>query len=502
MFDEKYQKQYLKNLAIESQLLNSMTSYSEGVFQKKQQELYHIDDNYIPSTENPLNIQPDAIVQDELLNIESEKQALQLNLFKITNSTVINDDIIAKLSDLEIQYLNVFFEDFKTKLKEKKIKLKTTTQLVDFIKKYLEKNSNAISKGDLIGTNETGEINVKEEKFNVPTPKKEEELQSASVFIPTPLKPKNKLNKSIKQEDSDWSNPLLPDKANEQELNTETVFIPTPNKPNTNSPYDADKESQLTNPAQLYYLRNEATTTYLRTFLRGYFLYVLNYKTNDSEYQEKVLEIKDKNLNNVQLAEDSFKTYKIDNAPKQTLIYIVNDLNKYLTGKKTNAEKGGLGLKKKQRRHQGNGIDSKDFEKGKIYCDIAKLNELILSIKYRNTGNKKTNDIPINENIKSIILDICLKKFDNAKYNKLSKEEQKVIIYFIEEMKIDNVKIDNNPINGIYTEYKILMGEIESGNDSSLIKKRLKTILFELHKYKKINSAQLRNIMFTIDNSN
>ena len=495
MFDEKYQKQYLKNLAIESQLLNSMTSYSQGVFQKKQQELYHIDDNYIPSTENPLNIQPDTIVQDELLNIESEKQALQLNLFKITNSTVINDDIIAKLSDLEIQYLNVFFEDFKTKLKEKKIKLKTTTQLVDFIKKYLDKNSNAISKGDI----STEGIKVKEEQFNVPTPKQEEmivkeeisslpiELQKntiETVTAPTPKK-QNVLGDEL------GNTPLVPIKTNKSPIKT---------KPDALNELE-NKEFQFLDPSTITFYRTLSSGTQIKLFIKA-FVESLDTYSVDEEYKQHVQEIIDGNLNNVKTETGGTRNYTMKGANKAVSLKMLNDLYDYILERSLYAVKGGLGLKKKQRRHQGNGIDSKDFEKGKIYCDIAKLNELILSIKYRNTGNKKTNDIPINENIKSIILDICLKKFDNAKYNKLSKEEQKVIIYFIEEMKIDNVKIDNNPINAIYTEYKILMGEIESGNDSSLIKKRLKTILFELHKYKKINSAQLRNVMFNIDNSN
>lgn len=485
MFDEKYQKQYLKNLAIESQLLNSMTSYSEGVFQKKQQELYHIDDNYIPSTENPLNIQPDTIVQDELLNIESEKQALQLNLFKITNSTVINDDIIAKLSDLEIQYLNVFFEDFKTKLKEKKIKLKTTTQLVDFIKKYLDKNSNEISKGDI----------SKKEVFNVPTPK-EEEMVVKEEILSLPIELQNNTIETTsaltpKKQNADLSGkPLVPIKPNKSPIKT---------KPDALNELE-NKEFQFLDPSTITTYRGSSGSQ-IKLFIKA-FIESLDTYSGDKKYKQDVQEILDKNLKNVESALGEIRDYTLSGATKAVTLKILNDLHAYILERSLYAVKGGLGLKKKQRRHQGNGIDSKDFEKGKIYCDIAKLNELILSIKYRNTGNKKTNDIPINENIKSIILDICLKKFDNAKYNKLSKEEQKVIIYFIEEMKIDNVKIDNNPINGIYTEYKILMGEIESGNDSSLIKKRLKTILFELHKYKKINSAQLRNIMFTIDNSN
>ena len=57
----------------------------------------------------------------------------------------------------------------------------------------------------------------------------------------------------------------------------------------------------------------------------------------------------------------------------------------------------------------------------------------------------------------------------------------------------------DDPIEDLYTKFNILRGEINASNDNPAIKASLKETAFELHKYKKINSSQLRNLIFELD---
>ena len=197
----------------------------------------------------------------------------------------------------------------------------------------------------------------------------------------------------------------------------------------------------------------------------------------------------------------SRKTNTEKNMTKSQIIAVFTELRNIIDNARSmNPPVVGFGFKKPQRRKVGSGTTSTDFEKGKIYLDMTKLNSNTLSIKYRKTGNKAMDDFPISDKVKSCIVDICTGKFDKQKFNKLALEEKKAIVFFNDKFGLEEIS-ENNPVISLNEEYKVLIGELEAGNNSSLIKKRLKQILFELVKYKKISSSKMRNICFQLDNS-
>ena len=147
----------------------------------------------------------------------------------------------------------------------------------------------------------------------------------------------------------------------------------------------------------------------------------------------------------------------------------------------------------------GRGI-SGDFEKGHLFVELSKLNNNVLCVKYIKTKNKKL-EVAVSDATKLVILEMLTNKFNIDHYNKLTNKEKKVISVFNTLFKcVDISEMIGDPIEDLYTQFNILKGEIEAGNDNPLIKSSLKETLFELHKYKKINSSQLRNIVYEISN--
>lgn len=194
---------------------------------------------------------------------------------------------------------------------------------------------------------------------------------------------------------------------------------------------------------------------------------------------------------------------------KQHLINLVNHLD---TDYKPRFMGNGLKNKKPKRRglkFVGYGkvipkIEDVDkvnhFVKGHLYIDMNKMNDNILAIKYVKTGNKK-NEVQITDNTKAVLIQLINNKFNASSYEKLNENEKKIISFVNHIFKLVSKDIlSNEPIEELYNKYQILKGQIEAGNNNPLILKNLKQILFELHKFKKINSAQLRNIIFELSN--
>ena len=132
-----------------------------------------------------------------------------------------------------------------------------------------------------------------------------------------------------------------------------------------------------------------------------------------------------------------------------------------------------------------------------MYVDVGKLNENILCVKYT-ANNKKKVELAITEPVKIVIIQMMLEQFNYSSFDKLTEAEKKIICYFNTIFHLINEKCMPNPIDELYTKFNILRGEINASNDNPLIKQNLKQIAFELHKYKKLNSAQLRNLFFEL----
>jgi hypothetical protein len=144
---------------------------------------------------------------------------------------------------------------------------------------------------------------------------------------------------------------------------------------------------------------------------------------------------------------------------------------------------------------------SESMNFGHLYIDLGKLNNNILAVKYAKNGNKKL-ELAVSDATKMVILQMLLNKFTFSTYDKLT-DKEKIVVSFLNNMLtlVPHEELMPNPIDDLYQKYNILRGEIQSGNDNPIIKTDLKSVAFQLHKYKKINSSQLRNLVFELDST-
>ena len=162
--------------------------------------------------------------------------------------------------------------------------------------------------------------------------------------------------------------------------------------------------------------------------------------------------------------------------------------------------------------HSGNGFKSTKYGRGlagkkasdrmefdHLYVDLGKLNDNVLSIKYTKNGNKKL-ELAVSDATKMVILQMLLNKFTFSTYDKLT-DKEKTVVSFLNNMLtlVPHEQLIPNPIDSLYEKYNILRGEISAGNDNGKLKIDLKAVAFQLHKYKKINSSQLRNLVFELE---
>ena len=145
----------------------------------------------------------------------------------------------------------------------------------------------------------------------------------------------------------------------------------------------------------------------------------------------------------------------------------------------------------------GNGVEH--FVHKHLYINMNKLNSNIMSIKYIKNGNIKI-EVSISDNVKLVIVQLITKKFNINVYNKLDEKEKKIISYFNDMFKIVNAKevFLNDPIENLYEKYQILIGSINASNNNPVLITNLKDIAFELHKYKKISTSELRNVLYDL----
>lgn len=151
----------------------------------------------------------------------------------------------------------------------------------------------------------------------------------------------------------------------------------------------------------------------------------------------------------------------------------------------------------KPKGNQGKKPLYENYVKGHLYLDVTKLNQNVLCIKYTKTANKKT-EIAITDNTKLCILQMLTNQFNFSVYERLTDAERKIVGYLNSILHLVDEKLLPNPIDELYTHFNILRGEIEASNDNPIIKSNLKVLAFELHKFGKINSAQLRNVIFEL----
>ena len=157
----------------------------------------------------------------------------------------------------------------------------------------------------------------------------------------------------------------------------------------------------------------------------------------------------------------------------------------------------GHGLNNKLK--HGRGLDDKPKKVDKYKVDTKLLNKNILCIKYNSTGNIKMKPIDINDDIKAVVMDIMTDKFNDRLYQKLAKEEQKIIQHFVQEIGLsEKIPLKNTELEKLYYDFTILRGERNAGNDSDIVKRDLRRLTLQLIQFGRIPSSIGRHLLFEL----
>ena len=127
----------------------------------------------------------------------------------------------------------------------------------------------------------------------------------------------------------------------------------------------------------------------------------------------------------------------------------------------------------------------------RFYVDMKHLNRNILSVKYSSTKNFKIKPIAITENVKALIMDILLGRFNSKVYDLLPSDDKKIVQMFVHELRIDDlVPIDQEDLEKMFKDFSVLRGEYFAGNTSEQVKRQLRKITLELMDVRRIPKHQ------------
>ena len=116
----------------------------------------------------------------------------------------------------------------------------------------------------------------------------------------------------------------------------------------------------------------------------------------------------------------------------------------------------------------------------KYLLDLNKLNNNILLMKYEHSrcAIAQMKSIPISDDVKEIIKDIISDKFNQRAYNSMSLDDRRIIQQFIRVAKL-NIPITDEDDKEKQRQYQLCLDEWQAGNDSLVIKRRLKKFILE-----------------------
>lgn len=144
----------------------------------------------------------------------------------------------------------------------------------------------------------------------------------------------------------------------------------------------------------------------------------------------------------------------------------------------------------------GKGIKHKPHMKiigSKYYIDSRKVGKGILEVRYlknRHLTNLKTQNI--SDDMKPIVSDIVEGKgIDKTLYNKLSKKEKNLVGH-LAKMSQNDEEFDDDEFT---KEFQIIVGQIEAGNNSEMLKQKLRSYIFYGVKIGKIPRQQAYDLM-------
>ena len=172
----------------------------------------------------------------------------------------------------------------------------------------------------------------------------------------------------------------------------------------------------------------------------------------------------------------------------------------------------GFGLKKQNRRRiVGRGASDEEPEteldvtrkefNGK-FIDLRKLKENILNIKYCKTNAyvPTVKAQHISNDVKEVITDLISDKFDNRLFEKLPEGDRRLVKRVIKAFSLD-INIKDMTEDEYRKQFDVVLGQFQAGNNSPLIKNKLKQYVIESMESGFLTRRESWNILFELSNA-
>ena len=136
---------------------------------------------------------------------------------------------------------------------------------------------------------------------------------------------------------------------------------------------------------------------------------------------------------------------------------------------------------------------------GNYYVDTNQLKENILCVRYAKTDAQlpQMKVQRVSNGVKENVEDILNGKFDKRIYNLLNDDDKRLVKRFAKCVKM-SLDLDDDLDKAFQREYEILLGEYQSGNDSPLIKSKLKRFVVQAIQENLIPRHQAMMLLFQL----
>jgi hypothetical protein len=141
-------------------------------------------------------------------------------------------------------------------------------------------------------------------------------------------------------------------------------------------------------------------------------------------------------------------------------------------------------MQKSKKKFYGKGLTQTNIHP-KLFVDLEHLKNNKLTIKYKSTGKISWSVQIASPEMKQVITDLILGRYDEKRYKKLSKEDKEYIDVFIAKSKLRFEPIENEE-KSLKNKFDVLVGELSAGNDNPTIRAMMIAVVERLFTLKKI----------------
>ena len=130
------------------------------------------------------------------------------------------------------------------------------------------------------------------------------------------------------------------------------------------------------------------------------------------------------------------------------------------------------------------------------------MKDNILTIKYSKTNAyvPTVKAQHISNDVKEVITDLISDKFDNRLFEKLPEGDRRLVKRVIKAFSLD-VGLKDNTEEEYRRQFEVVLGEFQAGNNSPLIKNKLKQFVIESLESGFITRRQSWQILFELSNA-